>query len=301
MSVKELCRLLGYSKQAYYKRNKNLVKKRCIEEIVVGLINEKRKIWKRGSGRNLHKSLEKDFAEHNIKLGRDRFYDILRKNGLLEKKRKRKVTTTYSYHNFYKYPNLIKNIEPISPNKIIVSDITYIWLRESETFCYLFLTTDMYARMILGYCLSETLRAESAIKTIKMALRNMTDISDCIHHSDRGIQYCCYAYTDYLTKRGIKISMTENGDPLENSIAERINKTLKEEFTKEKQISFLNYKEAKKEISKIIEFYNNERPHRSIEMLTPQKAYGLKGKLNRKWKTYYKTNKNHKKKVMELL
>ena len=82
--------------------------------------------------------------------------------------------------------------------------------------------------------------------------------------------------------------MTVNSDPLENAVAERINKTLKEEFTEDKQISFTNYRQAKIIVSQIIKFYNDERPHRTIEMYTPTIAYQMNRKLKRKWKDYYK-------------
>jgi transposase InsO family protein len=145
----------------------------------------------------------------------------------------------------------------------------------------------MYSRKILGYWLSEDLQASSALKALKMALSNMSSIKNCIHHSDRGIQYCSYQYTTFLKKNEIFISMTENGDPLENAIAERINRTIKEEFSDQRHLSFKNISEGRYKISEWIKFYNEERPHRSIEMLTPSKAYHLKGELKRMWKNYY--------------
>lgn len=255
--------------------------------MIVGLIKEKRKIWKKGSGRNLHASLQEEFAAHRIKMGRDKFYKLLRRNNLISARKHYKTRTTFGYHRFRKYPNLIKGIEPLGPNEIIVSDITYIFLRETERFSYLYLITDMYSRKILGYNLSEDLKSSSAQKALKMALKNMTSTKDCIHHSDRGIQYCSYQYTNMLKKNQMFISMTEKGDPLENPIAERINRTIKEEFTEERYISFRNISEGREKIKQAIEFYNEKRPHRSIEMLTPSKAYQLNGKLKRMWKNYY--------------
>lgn len=283
--------MLGYSKQAFYKRIKSLEKEEFEEALVVGLIKEKREVWKKGSGRNLHASLKEEFAAHRIKIGRDKFYELLRRNNLLNARKRYKTRTTFSYHHFHKYPNLIKGLEAVRPNQVIVSDITYIWLRESECFSYLYLITDMYSRKILGYSLSEDLKVSSAVKALKMALGNMSSIKDCIHHSDRGIQYCSHQYTNLLKKNEMFISMTENGDPLENPIAERINRTIKEEFTEERYLSFRNISEGKEKIKEWVEFYNQERPHRSIEMLTPSKAYQLNGELKRMWKNYY--GKNH--------
>jgi len=282
--------LLGYSKQAFYKRIKTIEEEEFEEALVVDLIKAKRKTWKKGSGRNLHASLQENFTAHGIKMGRDKFYELLGRNNLLNARKRYKTRTTYSYHHFHKYPNLIRKIEPLRPNQVIVSDITYIWLREIENFSYLYLITDMYSRKILGYNLSEDLKASSAVKALKMSLRKMSSIKDCIHHSDRGIQYCSHQYTKLLKKNEIFISMTENGDPLENPIAERINRTIKEEFTEERYLSFRNISEGKEKIKDWVEFYNEERPHRSIEMLTPSKAYQLNGELKRMWKNYYGKN-----------
>lgn len=279
--------MLGYSKQAFYKRIKTIEQEEFEEALVLDLIKEKRKIWKKGSGRNLHASLKEDFSTHGIKMGRDKFYELLRRNNLLNTRKRYKTRTTFSYHHFHKYPNLIKDIEPLRPNQVIVSDITYVWLREIENFSYLYLITDMYSRKILGYSLSEDLKASSAMKALRMAFGNMSSIKDCIHHSDRGIQYCSHQYTKQLKKKEMFISMTENGDPLENPIAERINRTIKEEFTEQRYLSFSNISEGKEKIRDWIKFYNEERPHRSIEMLTPSKAYQLNGKLKRMWKNYY--------------
>ncbi len=290
MNITDLTELLGYSKQAYYKKIKTYEKSAFQEELVVSLVKKKRKLWKKGSGRNLHASLKTEFSKHNIKIGRDKFFTLLRNNGLLIKKKHRRTRTTFSYHHFHKYPNLIRELKVTRVNQVIVTDITYLYLSGVDKFAYLFLVTDLFSRKILGYNISDNLSANSGIKALRMALRKMSDTKDTIHHSDRGVQYCSHKYTEILKKYNIRISMTENSDPLENAVAERINKTLKEEFTKDKQISFQNYKEAKIIMKQIIKFYNEERPHRSLEYYTPNIAYEMNKKLIRKWKNYYKDN-----------
>lgn len=263
------------------------------EYLIVGLIEQKRQIWKRGSGRNLWKSLQAEFAEHRISIGRDKFFDLLRRNGLLIHYKKRRVKTTDSYHRYHKYPNLVKGLKPLKANEIWVADITYLWLSEADCFCYLFLVTDMYSRKIMGYCVHATLQAAGAVKCLQMALQNTKtgEVKECIHHSDRGIQYCCDTYTGLLGKNGFTISMTEQSDPLENAIAERVNKTIKEEFTDQKEISFTTITAAKKSIKQFIDFYNHQRPHRSIDWLTPSAAYQREGELKRHWKMYMKKAK----------
>lgn len=288
MRITDLTELLGYSKQAYYKKIKIKEKQDIQESLVLDLVKQKRKLWKKGSGRNLHAALKTEFNRHDVKMGRDKFFDLLRNNGLLIKKKHRRTRTTFSYHHFHKHPNLIRELEVTRVNQIIVTDITYLYLSGTNSFAYLFLVTDLFSRKVLGYNVSNNLSAKSGVKALRMALKNMSDTKDTIHHSDRGVQYCSHKYTKILKDNNIKISMTENSDPLENAVAERINKTLKEEFTTDKQISFSNYREARIIMSQIIKFYNDERPHRTLEMYTPTIAYQMNRKLKRKWKAYYK-------------
>lgn len=294
MKVLDLTKLLGYSKQSYYKQLEREETKNLNEGLIVDLVKKKRTLWKKGSGRNLLAALNDDFRKYGVNIGRDRFFDLLRKNDLLIKKKQRKTNTTNSYHHFHKYPNIIKDLKITRVNQVIVTDITYLYLRENDSFAYLFLVTDLFSRKILGYDVSPNLSAKSAVKALTMAFKNMSDVNDCIHHSDRGIQYCSNQYTELLKKKKIRISMTENSDPLENAVAERINKTIKEEFSNDKQISFSYFKEAKIVISQIIKFYNDERPHRSLEMYTPSVAYKINRELKRKWKAYYKNHSINK-------
>lgn len=284
-----MCSQFGYSKQAYYKQLHHLANQADEEAVVVGLIKKKREIWKRGSGRNLHQSLKKELAGRGIKIGRDKFFDLLRSNGLLVKPKRIRAKTTCSYHHFNKYKNLIEDVVPLGCNEIWVSDITYVWLKHEDSFCYLSLITDLYSRKIVGYCVHEDLSVTGSLAALKMALRQRKDRqAPLIHHSDRGVQYCCHAYVELLQKHKVQISMTQTGDPLENAVAERVNRTIKEEFTEDRELHFIGVTEAQTEIRKFIDFYNQQRPHRSIEWWTPNEAHRRKGRLNRVWKSYYR-------------
>lgn len=289
MRINMSCQLLGYSKQAYYKRLNSLENTAFDEYLIVELVRKKRQLWKKGSGRNLLICLQTEFAQHNIQIGRDRFFDLLRRHNLLVKKRSYRAITTNSYHFFRRYPNKIKGVIPQRSNHIWVSDITYVWIQKEECFLYLFLITDMYSRKIVGYNLAEDLKAIGAVQALKMALAQADDRrnKEIVHHSDRGIQYCSYQYTALLEVYNIEISMTENSNPLDNPIAERINKTIKEEFMDDYKLGYDTFERAKQEIPKNIAFYNQERPHRSIEMLTPNEAHKRTGPLKKMWKNYY--------------
>ncbi|MDQ3550023.1 MAG: IS3 family transposase [Bacteroidota bacterium] len=281
-----MCSLFGFTKQAYYKQLKANEQNVAKEDIVVGLIQKKREIWKRGSGRNLHQSLKSELKSHDIKLGRDKFFDLLRENSLLIKSKRFRTKTTCSYHHFNRHPNLIENAVPVRANEIWVSDITYVWLKERDRFCYLSLITDLYSRKIMGHCVHENLSVKGCIEALQIAMKQRKNTEELIHHSDRGVQYCCHAYNKILRKNNIRSSMTQTGDPLENAVAERINKTIKEEFTDDRQMNFASLELAKENIKSFIKFYNNQRPHRSINWLTPSQAYQQTGTLQRVWKKY---------------
>jgi putative transposase len=289
-----MCAIFEVSKQAYYAQLKTNTKECLQEKIVVELVLKERTIWKKGSGRNLHKCLEKEFEKHHFSIGRDKFFTILRNNGLLIKHRNNKARTTQSYHFFNKYNNLVPyDYICKRANEVWVSDITYVWLEKERLFCYLSMITDMYSRKTVGYCVHENLSVDGCIVALKMALKQRANKAEkLIHHSDRGVQYCCDAYVKLLQKNGVQISMTQTGDPKENAIAERVNKTIKCEFTTEGQIHFKDVETAITAIKINIDYYNQRRPHRSVEMLTPNVAHQQKGELKRKWKTNYRKPQN---------
>jgi len=222
--------------------------------------------------------------KHGIKKGRKKFTDVLRAKDLMVKKKKRSWKTTNSNHAFRKHPNLIHNLPVECANSLWVSDITYVPF--GRTFFYLSLVMDAYSRKIVGWHLADNLKAEGTIAALKMALATLPldhqITGNLVHHSDRGIQYCCHAYVNLLKENNIRISMTQNGDPYENILAERINRTIKEEFISE--FFFGNFEQARKVAAKSVKYYNEYRPHASLDYLTPAKAHHLKCVLKKRWK-----------------
>ncbi len=224
--------------------------------------------------------------EHGIKIGRDKLYDLLGYHGLLLRYRKRKPYTTNSNHPYRKYPNLIRDLILTGPGQLWVSDITYLYLIGG--FCYLSIVTDAYSHKIVGWQLHSTLAAEGAISAVVMAIGALKNKKFLIHHSDRGVQYCCADYVRMLEYSNIQISMTENGDPYENAIAERVNGILKNEMGLDK--SFDSIEKAREAVSHAIAIYNEQRPHLSCDMLTPTEAHEQNGILRKRWKPkLYKT------------
>jgi len=244
-------------------------------------------------GRKLF-ALVKQRLPHDIAIGRDKFFSLLRDNQLLIKNRKNRPRTTNSNHNYRKYPNLVKDMVPSSSHQFWVSDITYV--STDEGFKYLSLITDVYSRKIIGWELAENLKAEHSIRALKRAIRQVPKgVRGIYHHSDRGVQYCCNEYVKTLKRNGFKISMTESGDPRDNAYAERINGILKVEWLY--GINFKNLDHAKSCISKVIYTYNNQRPHMSIGLKTPQEVHSLNGNIPQLWKNYHLINYNNKKQI----
>jgi putative transposase len=283
-SITVLCSLLGYTRQAYYQHKKQLEKESLQHDLLINQVLIIRKTQKRLGGRKLLFKLETFMNEHKISIGRDAFFNLLSDRCLLVRKRKRrKPITTFSDHWMRKYPNLIEDFYPTAPNQLWVSDITYIVV--GDGFAYLSLITDAYSRKIVGFYLSVDLSAEGCIRALVMALKNNKGcLGRLIHHSDRDSQYCCSDYVGILNDNFIRISMTQNGDPKENAIAERVNGILKDELFEK---IYLNYGQAVKEISVAISIYNHQRPHGSIDYLTPIEAHFKSGELKRRWKNYY--------------
>lgn len=202
---------------------------------------------------------------------------------MLIKPKKQYHITTNSHHRFRKHKNLIENFNIQRPEQVWVSDITYIGTRKNPM--YLFLVTDAYSKKIMGYNVSDTLASTGAILALKMALRNrIYKKKTLIHHSDRGLQYCCNEYQNLLSTNEIRCSMTEKYDPYQNAVAERINGILKHEFIN--NISIRDKKLWGIFIENSIDIYNNQRPHYSCFMLTPYQMH----KQNKiKMRTYKKS------------
>jgi putative transposase len=291
--IATLCRLFGKTRHAYYdtlwRKESNLVK----EDIIVQEVISVRKDLPTLGTRKMHHVLQPRLASHNIRIGRDYLFDLLAEHRLLIRCRKRKVITTDSRHWMRKYSNLIKTVTITRPEQVWVSDITYI--KVIHQWGYLSLITDAYSRKIMGYSFQSDLSAEGCVAALKMALDNRDSNEQLIHHSDRGSQYCSQQYVKMLLENNIAISMTENGDPYENALAERMNGILKSEFNLYN--TQMGFEQTKNLIAKTINAYNKLRPHASCDYMTPEEAHLKSGTMKKRWKKYNRTY-NHQKAVV---
>ena len=284
--MKELCKLLGYSPQAYHKHNKKNFIQYFNEGLILEQIDLIRKHQPRCGGRKLYIMLQPFLKQHNIIIGRDKFFDLLKRNKLLVRKTKRNVYTTMSKHHYHRYPNLVKGFNPMKAHELWVSDITYIPLK--ERFAYLFLITDAYSRKIVGFHVSDDMKVSSAVLALKKALAQKPPETIVIHHSDRGIQYCSNEYVGLLQQSNAMISMTESGDPLENAVAERVNGILKTELISS---YYSDIDAASVHITRCITIYNYRRRHASLNWQIPADVHIQKGPQIKRWKNYYQPPK----------
>ena len=268
-SITKVCDCFNLKRDAYYKYNRRDEQRKSIEQQIIHIVKKRRKSLPREGVRKLMVSLNDDFEKQQLKVGRDTLFNILREHKMLTLRKKYSARTTNSYHRFYKYNNIIKDMEVTRPNQVWVSDITYI--RTVKGFCYLALITDMHSRKIVGYDLSDSLELKGCVRALNKAIYQAKNINGLIHHSDRGIQYCSNVYTQILKRKKIDISMTEENHCYENAMAERVNGILKDEFYLD-QI-FINVAHAKRAAKSAVKLYNEIRLHLSLDYKTPNMVY----------------------------
>ena len=238
----------------------------------MALVIEERKIQPRLGARKLHFLLKGILAREGVGLGRDRFFEVLREQGLLlERKPAEYPCTTDSQHYLPVFKNEIKERVLTRPNEVWVSDLTF--LRTAEGFLYLALMTDKYSRKIVGYHCGETLAAAGCVLALEMALAGLPEGEHPMHHSDRGSQYCCHEYVDHLVARGLGISMTEQDHCAENALAERMNGILKSEYGLGGEMK--DKAQARCAVAQAVLLYNTRRPHKALGYRFPGTVHSL--------------------------
>ena len=266
ISIRSCCRHLGFSKQAYYQFRHHREDQAERDRQIIGKVLTVRRHLPRLGTRKLYYLLKDEFVEAHISVGRDKLFEVLRAKQMLITKRRKYIQTTDSKHWMRTYPNRVQQMPLTQPEQLWVADITYILTRQ-ETL-YLHLVTDAYSKQIMGYMLSRDLKAESTLKALQMAFKKrIYPHNQIIHHSDRGLQFCSKLYINELRKHNCQISMTQDGNPYDNAVAERVNGILKDEFYCDE--AFENYETALASVAQSIILYNTRRPHMSCSMLTP--------------------------------
>lgn len=269
VSVGLLCDAAGMSRQNYYKQRSARRRESVDEQLVLELVRAERCRQPRLGARKLLVLLREELADAGVKLGRDRFFALLSRHDLLIPKPRKSARTTDSRHRFAVYENLAGGLELTGPHQLLVSDITYI--RTDEGFMYLCLVMDAFSRAIVGYDCSDSLEMEGALRALRMALKQLPAGSGAMHHSDRGVQYCCDAYIEALESAGLRISMTRENHCYENARAERLNGTLKREYGLGE--TFARKADVPSAVVQAVQLYNHHRPHQALNYRVPMQVH----------------------------
>jgi putative transposase len=290
IGLARLCGWFGITRQAYYQNGWKGIDISIEEDLLLAEVSAIRESHKRMGTRKLYDKLQPFMIEHQIKMGRDALFDLLSSNYMLVRKRKRRIQTTQSQHWLRKYTNLMHGFTPTAPNQLWVSDITYWKINGDHV--YISFITDAFSRKVVGFHVAQSLEAVETTQALRMALSGLfkrpESHPNLIHHSDRGVQYCSHEYVKLLQEFHIQISMTENGDPLENAVAERLNGIIKDEYLNDSNVKTIE--DAKIVLARAVNLYNEDRPHMSIGNHYPSQVHKQSLKTDRLWKNYYKKN-----------
>ena len=269
MNVGLLCQLSGMTRQNYYKQRSVRERLSVDQRLVLELVHRVRARQTRLGGRKLLHMVGPELRSAGVPIGRDRFFALLKQQNLLVPRRCRGARTTDSRHRFAVYPNLAKDLSPTVPHQLLVADLTYI--RTNEGFMYLCLVMDAFSRAIVGYDSSDSLEMQGALRALSRALKQLPAESQTMHHSDRGIQYCCGAYIHRLSRAGLTISMTEANHCYENSQAERLNGILKQEYGL--GVTFISKLLVGPAVAEAVMLYNHHRPHQALGYRLPMQVH----------------------------
>lgn len=197
---------------------------------------------------------------------------MLRAHRLLIARRRAYHKTTLSHHRFYRHPNLLKagsgQVVASRPDQVWVADITYLPTQSGMS--YVSLVTDAYSRRIVGHHVHDSLRSKEVEQAFRQALRQRAGQQPLIHHSDRGVQYCCDSYQQLHRQHGVQCSMTDGYDCYQNALAERVNGILKTEFLLARPKDLM---QARKMVRESIDIYNQARPHLALKYKTPDAVH----------------------------
>lgn len=266
------CRHWGVSRQAYYQQLQHQQQCRARSDTVIELVRSVRLRQPRLGARKLHHLLKEPLHQASASLGRDALFDVLREAHMLVQPKRAYHKTTDSHHRFRRHPNLLKEgpnqVRPTGSEQVWVADITY--LPTDQGFVYLSLVTDAWSRKIVGHHVHDSLHTEQVSRALKVALKSRQTQQALVHHSDRGIQYCANDYQEIHRRHGIACSMTDGYDCYQNALAERVNGILKMEFLLHRPADLA---QASRMVQQSVQIYNQERPHMSLKLKTPDEVH----------------------------
>lgn len=265
--MKRVCSRCGRSTVVYYKDRKARARLANREDFILLLARRERIVNPMAGCEKVLYAIRPAMAEEDVTMGVNRFYRLMKKNGMMVPKRKKySCTTTKQDKSLVPSPNLVKTMKITAPDQALCSDITYIYTEEG--FLFLSLMMDMFVHDIVGWAVKDSLDTIGPLEALQMAMRTLPSDAEPVAHSDRGCQYGSHAYRGLLAAHGWKSSMTEELHCYENGMAERLNGILKGEYCLDRH--FKTKAEARKAIEEAIRIYNSRRLHEKCGYKTPQ-------------------------------
>lgn len=269
MTVASACRKAGISRQSYYQHRRARSRRAIDEEAVLQLVRAERASHTRMGTRKLLVNIGPELEAMGVRVGRDRLFDLLRREGLLIRAKPSRPRTTQVDFRYPAAPNRLKDAEATAPHQAWVGDLTYV--RTREGWRYVSLLTDAWSRKIVGFALWRDLTVEGPLAALEMALGQLPEGARPLHHSDRGCQYTSAPYRRRLAQAGLEPSMTEEDHCYENAMAERVNGILKQEYGLDQE--FLDEAQARRALEQAAVLYNSHRPHLSLNYRTPEAVH----------------------------
>lgn len=266
--ITTLCEHLGVSRQSFYQWRHRRKAQLEGEQTVIEWVQEYRRKHPRMGGRKLYYLLAPRLRACDLKIGRDKFFELLRRHRLLVPPRRSRAPRTTD-GRWTRWKNELQATVIDAPYQGWVADISY--LRTVDGFCYMALISDVYSRKIIGWDVSQSLEMEGTLRALEMALEHLPPTAYPIHHSDRGSQYRSNAYIRRLRQRGCTVSMTEHNHCAENAQAERLNGILKGEYYLDSV--FTTTQQARSATEAAITLYNQERPHINLNFQSPEQVH----------------------------
>lgn len=265
LSRSRLCRLMGVTDRglrAWRRRPPSIRQRR--DMVILAHIRDQHRLSLGSYGRP---RMTEELNELGLRVGQRRVGRLMRQNGIRVLRSRKFKRTTDSDHAFNIAPNLLQqDFVASGPNQKWAGDITYVWTREG--WVYLAVIIDLFSRRVIGWAISNRMKQDLAIRALNMAIALRRPPPGCIHHTDRGSQYCAHEYQKILRKHGFSVSMSGKGNCYDNSTVESFFKSLKAELVwrrdwhtrRDVEIALFEY---------INGFYNPRRKHSALGWKSP--------------------------------
>lgn len=267
--MEQICAQFGITRQAHYQKVHREANRIIENELVLEMVRQVRRKHPRMGCRKVLYKIQSMLDAEDLKIGRDRLFDILREANMLVKPLKKYRRTTIP--GLWRAPNRLPGLVVSQRNQVWVCDITYLELMKSR-FAYLFLLMDLYSRYIVGWHVSSSLATDGAVTSLEMALsRPVYRPKGTIHHSDHGVQYTNHKYMALLQNNKLQASMGAVGNCYDNIYAERVIGSLKGEYGL--NAPFVDLDQVSPIVEEAIILYNSDRPHSSLGNATPREVY----------------------------